>query len=179
MTETASDEALVSAIRAGDLQAFDVLYARYSARLFSYVLRLVGDRAVAEDVLQDVFMTVLRDRGARLQPGRFGGWLFTVARNRCLTELRSERRRAARSEAAPAPNAVMASPEGAVVSRQLLGAAFATLSPEHADALLLKELGGLTYREMARVLDVPEGTAKSRLHHAIHAVRDWLRGEEE
>jgi len=173
-----TDEALVAAVRAGDMRAFDELYRRYSARLFTYVLRMVDDRALAEDVLQEVFLTVLKDQRTVLAPGRFGGWLFTVARNRCLTELRSARRRAARHDSIAAPEAGP-SAEEVVGSRHLLGAAFSRLSTEHADVLLLKEVGGLTYSEMASVLDVPEGTAKSRLHHAIHAVRGWLQGQQE
>ena len=66
-----SDEVLTRAVRDGDMDAFDVLYGRYEVRLFAYVCRFVDDRARAEDVFQEVFMTVLRDRTFDPERGRF------------------------------------------------------------------------------------------------------------
>ncbi|TNF31787.1 MAG: sigma-70 family RNA polymerase sigma factor [Deltaproteobacteria bacterium] len=175
-----TDEELVRATRAGDGAAFDALYRRYSGKLFSYLLRLTGDRAAAEDLLQDVFLAVLRDRGFDLRDAGFGAWLFTVARRQALNAARGDLRRDRRDRAVtPADLAPAPTPEAAVAQRELVLSGLAALPEAHRDALVLKEVAGLTYREIARVQDVPEGTAKSRLHHAIRSLRALLRPEEE
>ena len=168
----ASDEDLVRQVRRGEIGAFDVLYARYSRRLFSYLLHLVGDRGWAEDLLQEVFLTALRSDALELAPGKFGGWLFTVARNRALSVNRKESRRVEVDDAPPMPT-----PEAEVARKEtiaLLSEAIDALSEQHRDVLILKEVAGLTYRQIAAVQNVPEGTAKSRLHHAIRSVRRFF-----
>lgn len=174
-----TDEELVRQIRRGETAAFDDLYRRYHARLFGYILRLVGERALAEDLFQEVFLTVLRDDAMELRPGRFGSWLFTVARNRALSALRGSQRRAERLESLSAqPAAPPASPEEISARGERLAelrTALCTLSEVHQDVLILKEVGNLTYREIADIQQVPEGTAKSRLHFAIKALRRVLR----
>ena len=173
-----TDTELVNAVRQGDLRAFDELYGRYERRLFSYILRLVGDRPAAEDLLQDVFMAVLRKEGYCPERGRFGAWLFTVARRRCLNHTRDRSRRAERLRelAAEPPSATAdASPESDFGRRELVLRALEAVSDEHRETLILKEVAGLTCREIASVQDVPEGTVKSRLHHAIRAVRGYFQ----
>jgi RNA polymerase sigma-70 factor (ECF subfamily) len=176
-----TDEELVDEVRRGEARAFDELYRRYHRRLFGYILRLVRDRDIAEDLFQEVILTVLRDDAVELRAGQFGGWLFTVARNRCLTHLRSADRREGklRELAARGPSEPEPSPEELTVRRQELQAvhaALASLSEPHQDALMLKQVGRLTYRQIADLQSVPEGTAKSRLHFAIKAVRRMLGG---
>jgi RNA polymerase sigma-70 factor (ECF subfamily) len=174
-----TDEELVGRIRAGDRDAFDALYDRYARRLFSYLARMLKDRSLAEDLFQEVFLEVLREDALDLRDRHFAGWLFTVARNRALTHVRNQERRKgaladmARSE----PKTESLSPEEALHQKsqlERLAAVLSTLSEPHHDALLLKEVGGLTYRQIAQIQDVPEGTAKSRLHTAVKAVRSAL-----
>ncbi|MCB9737180.1 MAG: sigma-70 family RNA polymerase sigma factor [Deltaproteobacteria bacterium] len=182
MRETPTDEALVQAVRRGDAAAFDALYRRWSARLFGYLVRATGERATAEDLLQESFMAVLEDRGFDLRPGGFPAFLFTVARRRALNRARADGRHDRRVEAlrgAAATDAAPASPEATLTQRELVLTGLAALPEAHRDALVLKEVAGLTYREIALVQDVPEGTAKSRLHHAIHSLRALLRPGEE
>jgi len=179
---TPTDEELVIATRSGEGEAFDALYRRYSGKLYSYLLRLTGDRATAEDLLQDVFLAVLRDRGFDLRAGGFGAWLFTVARRRALNAARGAQRHQRRVRALAEPDETAPrppSPEAATSQRELVLGGLATLSEVHRDALVLKEVAGLTYREIAAVQEVPEGTAKSRLHHAIQSLRALLRPEGE
>jgi RNA polymerase sigma-70 factor (ECF subfamily) len=200
-----TDEELVLRVRQGDQAAFHALYARYSRRLFSYLCRTLRRPDVAEDVFQEVFMEVLRKDALELRERRFGGWLFTVARNRCLDQLRRAERHAGGPGREPANEAPLATPalpsaperpsaplrtgalappaeptesaEEALDRRIQLGRvkeALATLSEAHQDALLLKELAGLSYRQIAEIQAVPEGTAKSRLHFALRAIRARL-----
>src|SRR5262245_5753283 len=172
-----SDEELVSAIRRGDLAAFDELYARYSGRLFGYLFRLLGDRVAAEDVFQEVFIEVLDKDAFELREKQFAGWLFTVARNRCITHVRTSERRRAALAAAPPPSAVDARFEERAERQSKLDAVSSvleSLSEAHREVLLLKEIGGFTYRQIAELQAVPEGTAKSRLHFAVRALRRAL-----
>ena len=179
-----TDEALILAVRRGEIRAFDELYRRYADRLFGYLLRYVQDRAEAEDLLQEVFMTVLRDEALELRPGQVGGWFFTVAKNRALSRVRRRRTEERHQENAVAPPPVE-TPEVNAERRELLARvelAVEGLPQPQAEALMLKVVGGLTYAQIASVQQVPEGTAKSRLHHAIRAVRAFFarepRGEE-
>jgi RNA polymerase sigma-70 factor (ECF subfamily) len=137
----------------------------------------VRDEALAEDLLQDVVLTVLHDRGFDLSSGRFGGWLFTVARNRCTSELRRRPRQGEALDDRSEQPDVAPSPEQQAERRQQLarvGRAMQGLPEGQQDALLLKQLGELSYAEIARIQQVPEGTVKSRMHLAIRALQRLL-----
>lgn len=176
--EPESDEALVAALRGGELAAFDVLYQRYAARLFGYVRRMVDDDATAEDLLQDVILSVLQPGGFDETRGRFGAWLFAVARNRCLDLRRAAARGAARAPLLAASVDREHAPDER--RRNAVRTAVASLPEAQQQLLLLKQIGGLTYREIAEVHGIPEGTVKSRLHAAVEAFRQALAriGEE-
>lgn len=153
------------------MAAFDVLYARYEVRLFAYVRRFIADRQHAEDVFQDVFMTVLRDRSFDPERGRFAAWLFTVARNRCRMAHRKGSRESRALEAMPRAEEA-AQPRYAEADR--VRRAMDALPEPQRQLLLLKQVAELTYREIAAVLGVAEGTIKSRLHAATSAFRAQL-----
>lgn len=166
-----SDEDLLRATRAGDLRAFDRLYLRYERRLFGYLCRMVGDRSLAEDLLQDVMLTVIRTDSFDPARGRFSAWLFTVARNRCG----EHRRRAAVRERDPLPTPDhSADPETTTDRNRRVRVAMAGLTDAQQQLLLLKQVGELTYRELADLHGVAEGTIKSRLHAATKAFRRRL-----
>lgn len=182
---SSSDEALLIALRGGELTAFDELYRRWARRLYGYVLRQVGDGAVADDLFQDVFMTVLRDRSYDPARGRFAAWLFALARNRCLDWRRADERRAHRRADMPdeLPVRTVATPDDPeeTLARDQQGrsvrAAIAGLPEPQRQLLILKQVGGLTYREIGELHGIPEGTVKSRLHAAVSAFRRALTGE--
>lgn len=177
----ASDEELVHALRGGDLAAFDRLYDRYARRLYAYIRRMVLDPAHCDDAFQEVFMVVLRGQGADapgFDParGRFAAWLFAVARNRCLADRRQGLARAAllnQKSHRPEPSAE-ASPERQLDDARRVHAAMAALPDDQRQLILMKQLGELTYREIAELLGVAEGTIKSRLHTATVALRQLL-----
>lgn len=173
ITRDRDDEDLLGAIRGGDLRAFDELYTRYERRLFGYLRRMVDDRELAEDLLQDVLLTVIRDRSFDPAKGRFAAWLFTVARNRCLEH---HRRAAVRDPSrVPATGPTTAPDLEETVGRlHRVRAALSGLSEPERQLLLLKQVGDLTYRELADIHGVPEGTIKSRLHTATQAFRRRL-----
>jgi RNA polymerase sigma-70 factor (ECF subfamily) len=180
---SASDEALLIALREGELAAFDELYRRWSRRLYGYVLRHVGDAVIADDLFQEVFLTVLRDRSYEPARGRFAAWLFALARNRCLDHRRADERVAQRSADMPEEPAARdcpADPEETLARDQqgrTVRAAIAGLPEAQRQLLILKQVGGLTYREIGEMHGIPEGTVKSRLHAAVSAFRRALTGE--
>jgi RNA polymerase sigma-70 factor, ECF subfamily len=145
------DEALVAALHRGELAAFDELYARYAARLFCYLRRLVDDDATAEDLLQDVILSVLQPGGFDERRGRFGAWLFTVARNRCLDLRRAAARGVARAPLLAAGQPSTHAPDER--RNHAVRTAIASLPEAQQQLLLLKQVGGLTYREIAEVGD--------------------------
>jgi RNA polymerase sigma-70 factor (ECF subfamily) len=171
-----SDEALYERVRTGDLRAFDALYDRYAGPLLGFVTRMLGDRAEAEDVLQETFLKVLEGPRADFSTGRFRAWAYEVARNQGLNRLRG-RARVVPGEApvlvqAPRPDAeaVLAAAEA---SRALEDAA-RRLPRALAEVYDLRR-SGLSYEEMAGVLGVPLGTVKSRLHETVHKLKEEMR----
>lgn len=170
-----SDEELVAALREGELAAFDRLYARYERRLYGYIRRIVGEAASADDLFQDVFLKVLRDRSYDPGRGRFSPWLFAVARNACLAAQRRERTRdALREQAGEQLQPAAGGLEAQVGEAARVQAAMAALPEPQRQLILLKQLGELSYREIAGLMGVAEGTIKSRLHAATQAFRRLL-----
>lgn len=172
-----SDEALYEASLGGDERAFEALYDRYERPLFGFIRRHLGDAALAEDVLHDAFVALLRDKASARKAHSLRAWLFQAARNLCLNRHRSHLRehRALAREAHTAPSPTP-HPELALTERQrleALGAAVAKLPLELGELYQLRS-SGLSYEEMATVLTLPLGTVKSRMHQLVHRLREEL-----
>jgi len=170
-----TDEALYVALLDGDVSAFDELYRRYERPLFGFIVRQLGDRGEAEDVFHEAFMATLQHSRQTRELASFRGWIFQVARNLCLNRLRSRKRAAvaldteARSAARvpPADHRLSASEAPAALARAVVAL------PEPLARLYELRASGLSYDEIARVLGVPLGTVKSRMHELVA----WLRKE--
>lgn len=174
MAAAATDEELLLALREGDLASFDILYARYERRLFGYLLRFTGARDEAEDLLQDVLLTVVRDRTYDPSRGRFAAWIFAVARNR----VRMHGRDAAKDPVAlPDEPATTRHDEANAVLVRSVRDAMAALPSAQQELLVLKQVGELSYREIAELQGAHEGTIKSRLHAAMKAFRERLEND--
>lgn len=176
-----SDEELLELLHRGETQAFDELFNRYERRLFGYLRRMVPDAQTAEDLFQDIFCKVLSDRSFDARRGRFSAWLFGVARNRCLMHLRSEATRQDKTQAHAQAHAIQAplkntdfNPEEKLVRNDRVEAAMESLPEPQRQLLILKQVGELTYAELATMLGVAEGTIKSRLFSATRAFRKRL-----
>jgi RNA polymerase sigma-70 factor (ECF subfamily) len=170
-----SDEALYALARKGNVPAFDQLYARYERRLFGFVLRLLSDRAQAEEIFHDVMLSVIEGEAASFEQARFKAWLFRVARNACANRLRSKVRGEGALARAGAPDDIAASPEQRLVEEErafALAGAVRKLPEALSDVFHLRS-SGLSYAEIADVLDVPLGTVKSRMN----ALVEQLQGE--
>jgi len=180
-----SDEELMRRFQAGDARAFEILVRRHRTTLWNFLLRLVGDRARAEDLLQDTFLRAVKASAEWEARAKVTTWLFAIARNLATDEARrAVHRRAEPLEGrddAPGPIDRAASDdpppdaaaEGALL-RPRLEAALAALPAEQREVFLLREQGGLGFREIAEVTGVPENTVKSRMRYALEGLRRTL-----
>ncbi|MFD7713619.1 RNA polymerase sigma factor [Streptomyces sp. NPDC059785] len=171
--EDATDAALLRAVADGDSTALAALYDRHAGWLHTRLTRRCGDAEVVREVLQDTFVTVWRSAAAH-RGSEAGGWLWTIAARR-LADARRAQERAARAEYAtpepvpPAPSAeerVLAGLEYGDV-----GTALGRISPELREVLRATVVDGLTTRETARLLGIPEGTVKTRARRARAELR--------
>lgn len=153
-------------------QAFlAALHAEHGADLLRYTLRHTRDRGFAEDVVQETFARAW-SHPARVQGGRDAArsWLFTVARNLIIDDVRSARHQREWSVEA-VPERAGDGGTDAVLDRILISDALASLSPDHRAVVVDTYFVGRSVREVAEHLGVPEGTVKSRLHYGLRALR--------
>jgi RNA polymerase sigma-70 factor (ECF subfamily) len=184
-----SDEAMMLAFAAGDLAAFDALYARHRRGLYAFIARLLPGREVAvDDVFQETWLAVARARSSYRPAAKFRTWLFQIARNRTIDLLR-QRQPLLASElqagadgtdpfeqiedvASPTPAAALDRADQAAAIARALSA----LPAAQREAFLLREHADLPLDEIARLTGVTVETAKSRLRYAIAKLRAALRG---
>lgn len=184
MTEASDSAALTDATllqraKVGDASGFHTLVDRHAPRLFAVAASLLGNAADAEDVIQETFAGAWR--GLHRFEGRSSvkTWLTGILVRRVAMHRRRERRKEGRLrglEAAPKAQLGVPPTDGRVDARLDVMAAIGRLSPEHRVAVVLRELQGLSYDEMAEVLGVPRGTVESRLHRARRRLQEHLKG---
>ena len=170
----ASDARLVERLpydRSGD--ELRELYRRYAGELFGFACNALGDREVAEEIVQDVFARLWRHAGDYdSTKASVRTWLYAIARNRIVDARRraSVRPGLAATDEAQAPEEVDRELEQAALRWQI-AAALARLSPEHREVIRLSHWGGLSLREIAERKGIPLGTAKSRAYYALQSLR--------
>ncbi len=172
-----TDERLASEFAHGDDAALATLYDRYRVPLFTFCSRMLADAESARDVVQDLFAGAYARRDAFGRVRSVRAWLFALARNRCLNELRRARghaRLAPALEAPPAPPATDAVVEAEEAARRVR-AALIELAPEHREVLILREYLDLSYDEIAEITDASVSAIKSRLFRARQALSERLR----
>lgn len=171
------EEELIRRIVAQDESALAELYDRYAPLLFSLAVRMVGEGDTAEEILQDVFLSVWRSAGT-WDAGRSSlqAWLVAITRHRAIDALR--RRKAPPIPlAADVPSGALGPDEAALSAAlsQDVRAALAELPPEFREVLDTVYFAGLTHREAAERLGIPQGTVKSRLRLALERLGRRLR----
>lgn len=177
------DEELLTAIGNGDRGAFSELYDRYSAAALGVAFKICGDKAIAEDVVQEAFLSVWR-RPSAFNPerGTVAGYLFGAVHHKAVDAIRHEEAVRRRQEAAfDLPEAStddeMVHSAWVSVRRDRVRAALQRLSGVQREALELAYLEGLTYSEVALKLSIPLGTAKTRLRDGMIRLRNLLSEE--
>jgi RNA polymerase sigma-70 factor (ECF subfamily) len=157
----------------GDERAFSLIVRAYEVPVFNYVMRLVGDRALAEDLTQEVFIRVFQGLPKFSLRSKFTTWLFQVTKNRVLDELRASERRPralVALEDAP-PLEVVDAPAEQVETIEALWVAVEELNTDLKMALLLRDVVGLSYNEIADSLDTTLATVKWRIFKAREEVQ--------
>ncbi|MDJ0761784.1 MAG: RNA polymerase sigma factor [Myxococcota bacterium] len=171
----------------GDQGAFEQLYFRYKAPIFSFLARQYAHGEAAKDLTQEVFVRIIRSAHSFRHNAKFATWIYTVARNLAIDSLRKTRHRKTTSldqnkqengshfEAQvpspdPSPDRLMASGR----LRAELSRIIANLPDDQREVFLLREYCGLPFCEIARVVDAKEGTVKSRMRYALTSLRSEL-----
>ncbi|MDQ3778560.1 MAG: RNA polymerase sigma factor [Actinomycetota bacterium] len=173
------DFAVLKKAQRGDERAFSLILRAYETPVYNYVLRLVGDRALAEDLTQEVFLRVYQGLPKFSLRCRFTTWLFQVTENRVLDELRaSERRpRAVVNLDDVPPLEVLDAPVERVEAMDAVWRAVNDLTVDLKMALLLRDVVGLSYTEIADALEITLATVKWRIYKAREEVQLALARE--
>lgn len=188
MSEREIDQKLVEQAQQGDRHAFDVLVAKYQRKLGRLVARLVKDSAEVEDVVQEAFIKAYRALPAFRGESAFYTWLYRIGVNTAKNYLVSQGRRAPTSTEFNNDEAEgfaegdllrdIDTPESLLMTKQIgqtVNQAMETLPEELRNAIVLREIEGLSYEEIARIMDCPIGTVRSRIFRAREAVANKLR----
>ena len=169
------DRDLVEAAQRGDREAYvDLIRPRFG-RLFAIAQRILRDVDRAEDVLQDTLVIAWRDLRGLRDPDRFDAWLGRVLVRQCIDQASRERRRVANLRVLPVEGPFAPDPQLLTVAdRDQLERGFRRLSPDQRSILVLHHYAGYTPSEIAEMMGIPAGTARSRLHNAHRAMRAAL-----
>jgi RNA polymerase sigma-70 factor, ECF subfamily len=171
---TVTDEALMRAVRDGDLARLGTLFDRHHTGLFDYLKRSIGNRAAAEDIVQDVFVRILRYRATYREDGAFETWLYGIARNARADYFRTRRNALPLSEEAlESPDAGPGPDRQAEQERETaqLRHALQLLREDKRELIVLARYRDMKYEAIAELLGVDVGTVKVRVHRAIKELR--------
>ncbi len=186
LLKSCSDEKLISLFQGGDLNAFDHIVERYQGQLINFVGRLLNDRNTAEDIVQETFLRVYRNKHRYKEIARFSTWIYTIAGNLARTELRRRKIRnffsiSQRGEGEKdyeIPDAdidVEKSVESSLV-RDLIMREVMKLPIYFREVIILRDLQDLSYEEISQILKVPLGTVKSRVNRGRNLIQKQLKG---
>ena len=180
LVKGSSDEELIAAVLAGDIDAFGGLIRRYQDTCMRFAVRMVGSRVDADDALQSAFMRAFRNLRNCREPDRFGGWLYQIVVNECRTYATRQRRRELRFT--PATEAIerAVAPGSEIETESDIGGhieqALGSLPAEQREAFLLKHVEELSYEEMSEMTGVSVPALKMRVKRACDGLRNLLDG---
>jgi RNA polymerase sigma-70 factor (ECF subfamily) len=179
MPLTQPDPGVLRKAQRGDERAFTLIVRAYETPVYNYVLRLVGDRVLAEDLTQEVFLRVFQGLPKFSLRSKFTTWLFQVTKNRVLDELRANERRPRLSVALDdiPPLEVVDAPLENIEAMDAVWRSVADLTPDLKMALLLRDIVGLSYTEIADSLEITLATVKWRIYKAREEVQLALARE--
>jgi len=181
-----TDEALIiRRCQEGDTSSFDLLVKQYYALVYNSAYRIMGNREQAADATQQAFIRAFRSLKSFRGEATFSTWLYRIVTNVCLDQMRQQPHGLVgltftddegEQQQRPLP-AADADPSDTTIQHQrqrLVHEALGQLAPQHRIVLVLYDLNGLSYEEIAAILQVPLGTVKSRLNRARHALKEKL-----
>jgi RNA polymerase sigma-70 factor (ECF subfamily) len=181
-----ADEDLMVQYQRGEVRAFEILLTRHRRPVYNFILRFVGDKETAEDLLQEAFLRVIKGADAYKRQAKFTTWLYTIARNLCVDQSRRRKHRKHASLDAPMstseesgtlldvlPSSEMASDRKSVNKElhETMQRAIAALGEEQREVFLMREFLDMPFKQIAEVVGVPENTVKSRMRYALEKLR--------
>ncbi len=177
------DVLLIKKVQQGDTQAFTELVNRWHAKIHRFAFRFFADEDEANEITQKTFINTYHKVKELDDPSSFGSWIYRIANNLCLDELkRAGRRKSTALEAWIEQDGRLASESQSPVADlqqkelgEILQHALLTLPDEQRTVIILKEYEGLKFREIAEILEVPESTVKSRLYYGLKSTRRVLK----
>lgn len=184
------DEELMILYAAGEVAAFEILVSRHERAIFNFILRSVGRREVAEELLQETFLRIIKSAPKYQKTAKFTTWAYTIARNLCIDRARKYSKRKEYSL-----NQTVGGDDGGAtfldnlvddeaasggvdlekkVFLERLKEALDELPEDQREVFVMREFSGLKFREIADILDIPVPTAKSRMRYALESLRAHL-----
>jgi RNA polymerase sigma-70 factor (ECF subfamily) len=185
-----TERLLIGRLKERDEQAFNEIVRRYGDKVFNLVYRMIGSRAEAEDIAQEVFVTVFKTVDGFRGESKFSTWLLRIAANQCKNrikylsrrqtdggEISDEQEGAVAVRGGSPLQAQIASPDvllEAAEIEELMQVAIGALDEEHRLLIVLRDVEELSYQEIGEITSLAEGTIKSRLHRARMAIKEYL-----
>ena len=175
-TSEPTDEQLIARFQHDDEYAYDLLVKRYKDPLMSFIFRFVNDKTDAEDILQETFLRLYKNKHYYKEIAKFSTWIYTIAGNLAKTELRKKRRRSffsihnfmdtEKDYELPDKGITPDREANSVITNSEIQKAIDKLSAKFKQVILLRDIQGFSYEEIAQIVNVPLGTVKSRVNRA-------------
>jgi RNA polymerase sigma-70 factor (ECF subfamily) len=173
--DDAGDSRLFELWAGGDPRGFAGLYEKYKNRVFGFLMRMTGDRATAEDILQDTFLAALRNLDQFDRGRSFLSWVFGIAHKRTIDFFRHAKVETDhQKELNRSVGSRIDAPDERIVNkdmRVLINEAVAALEPTQREVFLLREMGDVPFKEIAEIMDCPINTALGRMRLALKNIR--------
>ena len=180
-----TDEELIARFQNGDNYAFDLLVKRYKDPLMNFIFRFVGEKNEAEDIVQETFLRLFKNKHYYKEIAKFSTWIYTIAGNLAKTELRKRKRRKlfsishymATEKDYDIPDSTT-SPESdtnTIITDKIIQSAIDKLSPKFKQVIILRDIQGFSYEEIADIVNIPLGTVKSRVNRARLKLQEDLK----
>lgn len=185
-----TDAALIERFLNGDINAFNTLIWRWEKPLYNFILRMIGNREIAKDLCQTVFIRMYKQLKTLKDPEKFSSWVYRIALNLCKDEFKKKRTRRLVSldsltDADPDQNSIkrqfqdhsVPSPEDLLQHQQvatIIKQALKQIPDEQRVVIVMKQYQGLKFTEIANILDQPVNTVKSRLYYGLRAMKKFL-----
>lgn len=186
------EKLLLDKAKAGDIAAFEELIEGYQRKIFNIALRIVGNYDDANDLSQEVLIRIFKSIGSFKEQSSFSTWIYRITTNVCLDDIRKRKNRRVVSldeeikvEDGEMQRQIVSNdplPEETAEKeelRELVNGAISSLSEEHRLVIVMRDLQGFSYEEIARILKCPEGTIKSRINRARLALKNVLQSKRE
>lgn len=178
--ESTSEE-IMAKVQKGDLTAFEELYNRFHKPLYQFILRFVKEKPIAEDVLQETFLRIFKERKGYKQKARFSTYLFTIGRNLCLDALKTRKKSPLLSDQedyigratdlSREPSKIVEEAEiSAIVQREIQA-----LPRDQREVIILSKYSSLSYEEIARIVESTPNAVKQKVYRAMRSLRRKLK----